>query len=211
MPAIRNHNHKGLSDGANGLKSPNGYGNGINCQDSRLLNKKLNMLLDDDQPPSTSKSESIQHKQAPTTVDDVTNNNYLEEDSFADTQFVASARHSDDHASIGIFSNQSLAPSTAIRDQFADALLRLQTDLDSTSRRLADLEQQVQSVTRMNDQVQRQQKQQASDRPTGKKSSLFSGKNASRLLFLSWPILVYVAMRAIERRSLTAGVAKLTS
>lgn len=88
----------------------------------------------------------------------------------------------------------------SIRDQFAESLLKLQADLDGTSDRLNELEARISAIQ------QRQQRQQSSteslNKSQGKFRKLLDDPVVSKLIFLGWPILVFVTMRAIERRSI---------
>lgn len=81
-----------------------------------------------------------------------------------------------------------------VQDQFAGALLRLQTSLDKTDKRIASIE------TRLNDFAR-----QIAQRPQPKSGKSRLSRHLSTLAFFSWPIVVFLAMRALERRSITAA------
>lgn len=84
----------------------------------------------------------------------------------------------------------------SIRDQFAASLLRLQANLDEQNSRLVDLEAKL-------DTIQRSRRQQGNKdkKSKGALGGLIGDITLGKLAYLSWPILVFVAMRAIERRS----------
>lgn len=84
-----------------------------------------------------------------------------------------------------------------VQDQFAGALLRLQTSLDKTDQRIASLEKRLNEFAR---QIAQRQ-QQSSSRNSSK---IPLAKHLPTLAYLGWPILVYLTMKAMERRSVAA-------
>lgn len=93
--------------------------------------------------------------------------------------------------------NKSNSIHKSMQDQFASSLLRLQANLDTTNQRLGELESKINTI-------QRQQKQSSSSNSTANSSSF--GKERSQriistLVQFGWPVLVYLAFRAIERKT----------
>lgn len=92
--------------------------------------------------------------------------------------------------------SQSSSFTQTVQDQFAGALLRLQTSLDKTDQRIATIEKRLNDVAR-----QIAQRQQSS--ACGKTKNPLA-KHLPTIAYFGWPILVYLTMRALERRSIAA-------
>lgn len=92
--------------------------------------------------------------------------------------------------------NQSNSIHKSMQDQFASSILRLQADLDTTSQRLGRLETKI-------EQIQRQQKQSSPNSTANLRgfSKERSQRIISTLVQFGWPVIVYLAFRAIERRT----------
>lgn len=93
--------------------------------------------------------------------------------------------------------NQSNSIHKSMQDQFATSILRLQANMESTSQRLNELEAKI-------NQIQRQRNQPLSDSTAnfyafGKERTQ---KIITTLVQYGWPVVVYLAIRAIERRAL---------
>jgi len=190
MPALRNRRH--LIDGAEG-KASQGYIDGQvsdiklgqNDVEGEILNKKLMFMREE---------EANNLHDGNNNRGDTSNL----EDTFMDTNTVdAHAKFEQLEPQIFDQNNSSIGQSA--RDQFAVALLRLQADLDSTGQRLAQIESKVDKLN-----LNKQRAGKTTDAGRGdKRSGLFGGNNMSTIMYLSWPLIVFVAMRAIERRSLS--------
>lgn len=131
--------------------------------------------------------------------EDHTNNNDSDrmEDTFSDTCTMGSHCKIPDENPM-IFSELKTSINQTARDQFAVALLRLQTDLDAASRRLTEVESRVDGINRL------QRNRDAQIKASTKSSGLFCRDNLVSLAYLSWPIIIIVAMKAIERRSVAS-------
>lgn len=81
----------------------------------------------------------------------------------------------------------------SMEDQFASSLLRLQAGLDSTTARLQELENKI-------NQIQKKQNQLATNSSSSPKDR--NTQIILTLIQLGWPLVVYVAIKAIERRAL---------
>lgn len=131
------------------------------------------------------------------------NNNSNEDEKFADVCTVSEAHANQDQDGPQIFGrNSNGSINQTAKDQFAAALLRLQADLDSTSKRLSELE------VKLDKQAGKQQASGAG-RATGAggkgaAKGYFSRDNLASVVYLGWPVLVFLAIRAFERRSLAA-------
>lgn len=130
--------------------------------------------------------------------DDDNNNGFVQnlettDDNFADT-FTSKPEHH--HAKVDevveIFNETA-------KDQFAAALLRLQTDLDSTNKRMLDIEIKMESLIKKQESKNNQSKQKATNSSKG--HVILNWDNLGNLVYFGWPIVVYLAMRAIERRN----------
>lgn len=141
-----------------------------------LLKKKL-LLLEEENSRSQNDSNN--------------NKSRLTEDAFSDTC------QSDDQ--IPVFGSTSGSIGQTVRDQFAVALLRLQTDLEATSQRLVEMESKLEEWTR---KTRSQARPPTSAKPS---KGIFTKDNVYNIAYLGWPVLVYLAMRAIERRSLNSS------
>lgn len=99
---------------------------------------------------------------------------------------------------VPVFERASCLIGQSARDQFAAALLRLQANLERSSERLASVEDKLEELLRQRQQqleLQRQRKQEAA-------RGALAGGRLRTILYLGWPVLVFVALRALERRSL---------
>lgn len=187
MPTLRNRQH---------LIKAHSTANGNSSEDSVILKKKLTMFED-----KLEKSNDSNNNHS-------TNESYSE-DIFGDTQTIgvhpkfSSKSHED---KIPIFtdqgSEQQSSFSQSIKDQFAIALLRLQQDLDVTNRKLDDIEAKVNLITRQNSDNRQKNKPKNRD-GTG----FFNKNNMYSLIYFGWPVVVFIAMRAIEKKSLSARLA----
>lgn len=186
---------------ANGHKKPNGLSNGHSKQlkaaqsspapstayqqdeDEILVKKKLQMLQED---------QTVNNNN-----DNNNNDSRNEEEQFADTFTMgAHAKLTHDEPIIFDGANTRTSIGHSARDQMAAALLRLQAQLDTSSQRLAAVETKLENLTRRH----MQQSRESSMKQSGAKG-LLSRDNLTNLAYLTWPILVFVAMRAIERRA----------
>ena len=114
----------------------------------------------------------------------------------------ASAKSSNlDDEPIVIFDTQSnTSIAQTAKDQFAAALLRLQSGLDDSSSRLDAIESKIDDIVRQ----QRQQTTRTNQASSNSSGWLYftSDTRYRTILYLSWPVLVFVAMRALEKRAL---------
>lgn len=134
----------------------------------------------------------------PLQQDQNNNNTSANDDTFADTFAHQQKSANQDHL-IQVFSQNQMSTSGP-HDQFAAALLRLQADLDSASQRMSAIEAKLEASIKARQQQQRQQV------TPGKRADLLSGRNlTASLVYLAWPVVVYAAMRAVERRSSRLG------
>lgn len=90
-----------------------------------------------------------------------------------------------------IFGFEQTSIGRSAKDQFADALLRLQSDLDNTTGRLDELATKVDGIQSSGRRSQQQQQQT--------KSSA-NRTTAETLFYIGWPVLVFFAIRGLERR-----------
>lgn len=166
--------------------------NGKNIPTEALLNKKMLLLEGESQQANGFGDNDGQRSQ--------------DCDVFHDTKtlsaHIAGKRATQEGEPIVIFDTQSnTSIAQTAKDQFAAALLRLQSGLDVSKQRLDSIEAKVENLTR-------QQRQQSKPNSSGiKKAStwtkaLLGDGRLGTLLYLSWPLFVFVAMKALERRSL---------
>lgn len=183
MPeALRNRKHL-----ANGNSKPNHANSNGNCtsngsysaSNDALLKKKL--LL------------SVEDQVANQRLD--MNNNKGE--TFADSYTMGSNTKQVNEEDPIIFNADNSSINQSAKDQFAVALLRLQADLDATSHRLTEMESKVDKIR--NATAQSTQPKQVYAGKVVRKS-LFSRDNIASLIYLGWPVVVFLAMRAIEKR-----------
>lgn len=173
--------------------------NGSSSQETVSLKEKIMML-----------EEKIGNSNQ--TLDD--NNNYNNNQSdtdevFGDTQTVGvhpkfSSGSNDEK--IPIFGDQNNEQQQgpfgqSVKDQFAISLLRLQKDLDATNFKLNEVETRIDAIYRQNSLNQEKLNKQTKNN----KSSLFNRDNMFTLMYFGWPVVVFIAMRAFERRSITGG------
>lgn len=196
MPALRNRQH--LIVGASNNNLANGHANGYanskspsGKQEKALLKKKLSLLED-------------QIKE-----DTNNNNNQSQSDNeefFGDTHTTeahfSKFNNSLNDEKIPIFSSNTGETNQSVKDQFAVALLRLQHDLDATNQKLGQVETRLDAINRQVTGFGNKQKGAAG---RANKSGLFSKDNMYNLMYLSWPVVVFIAMRAIEKRSLSGS------
>lgn len=187
MPALRNRQPL--------IKVPP-TANGHSFEDGVVLKKKLS-LFEDKLANSNDSNENHSINQS------------NGEDIFGDTQTIGvhpkfSNKSNDDK--IPIFTDQGNEEqssfSQSIKDQFAIALLRLQQDLDATNSKLNDIEAKVNSITRQNSDNRHQNRSKNRDR-----TGFFNKDNIYSLIYFGWPVVVFIAMRAIEKKSLSARLA----
>lgn len=118
-------------------------------------------------------------------------------ETFADT-FTHQQKVSNQDNLIHVFS-QVASSTSGLHDSFATALLRLQAKLDSADERLGVIESKLEATIK----ARLQQRQQVT--PV-KRTNVLTGRSlTTSLAYLAWPVVVYVAMRAIERRSSRLG------
>lgn len=101
-----------------------------------------------------------------------------------------------------IFSNDSSMVNPTQQDQFAAALVRLQTDLSSTDSRLNAIEAKVDRI--LQDQRQRSSARAHLRQPrdqTRSLSILNRLTSTQSLISFAWPVVIYLMMRLMERRS----------
>lgn len=103
-----------------------------------------------------------------------------------------------DDKQIPIFGNQS-SIRNLLTDQFASSLLRLQTDLDGTNRRLNELEMKLSQL------------QLKCNKDSAAIDSMGVGKNKRRelmttLFHLGWPVLVFIVIRSYDRSRASANL-----
>lgn len=72
-----------------------------------------------------------------------------------------------------------------VRDQFAMSLLRLQQDLDLTNRKLSEVENKIDAIKRQRLNMQ---------------TNRHNGNPMYTLMYFGWPVVVFIAIRAFERR-----------
>lgn len=96
----------------------------------------------------------------------------------------------DDETSIG----------RSAKDQFADALLRLQADLDKASGRLCAIETKVDQMAQQDRSSSNKHVRINDNKHNRTAKKILSQKNLARLFYIGWPVLVYVVLRALERR-----------
>lgn len=102
--------------------------------------------------------------------------------------------------------NTSIAQTA--KDQFAAALLRLQNGLDESTKRLLVVESKVDDFIKQQ-QERNQLQSKRNDMSSNNKKGMgkFLNQGTTTLLYLGWPVLVFFALRAIERRTLTSSAA----
>lgn len=110
----------------------------------------------------------------------------VEEEEYSDTLTMGV------HSKIG----GEMSVGESAKGQFASALLRLQIDLDATNRRLNGLESKLDAALSSKPRNERVKGTEA------RRDRLLSRDNMYTLIYLSWPLVVFLTMRAIERRSL---------
>lgn len=192
MPALRNRAHL-----INGQEPKSSNGLAMDPTES-LLNKKL-LLLEE----HSNESNNNSYHQASSFQN---GGHQEEEESFADAHtFGAHAGKFDDEEPL-IFNSNGTSMIRTARDQFAIALLSLQADLEATSRRLAEIETKVSTVNKQQQQQNLAAAAAARSRENAK-GGLFNKENLTSLVYLSWPVVVFFAIRAIERRSMAAKMA----
>lgn len=201
MPALRNRKHP-VSETSNM--------NGILPRDNSLLKKKLVMLEDklDNNISDTNNNNNNNNSN---------NNQSDSEEMYGDAQTIGShptqfaGKFANTDEKIPIFTNQNnehqhqqnnlFGPS--IKDQFATALLRLQQDLDATNQKLNDIETKVDSISKQNlNNRQQSNRQQTSG---ANKKGFLSKNSMYTLMYFGWPVVVFIAMRALEKKSLSNG------
>lgn len=110
----------------------------------------------------------------------------VEEEEYSDTLTMGV------HTKIG----SAMSVGESAKGQFAAALLRLQMDLDTTNRRLNGLESKLDAAISSKPRNERVRETEA------RRDRFLSRDNMYTLIYLSWPLVVFLTMRAIERRSL---------
>lgn len=189
MPALRNRQH---------LMKGSSNSDGCSPQDTADLLKKKLITLEDklNDADDNNNNNNSNYK---------TNNQSDDDEIFGDTKTIGLrpkfVGKSNDET-IPIFGNQIDEDQSGqgIKDQFAIALLRLQQNLDATNIKLRDVETKVDAISRQNSN-----RQKLIERTDGKRIGLFNRDNFYTLAYLTWPVVAFVAMRAIEKKSLFAG------
>lgn len=184
MPAASSQQVNGFSMDANGLDTSDG-----DYLKIKLANKKLELM---EQEYGASEPRSNQSQEA---------------EVFHDTSALGAhttnrRSSSQDTEPIVIYSTQSnTSIAQTAKDQMAAALLRLQSGLDSSTLRLSAIETRVDELVKQ----QRQKTRSNQEAPKAKRNNWLSPSSSSHLntlIYLSWPVLVFVAMRALEKRAL---------
>lgn len=122
------------------------------------------------------------------------NNNEICGEEFSDLRSVgANGKFSTDEDQPSIYGEVETSIGRSAKDQFADALLRLQSDLHNATERLSDLEKKVDKINMSRGGPPIQESKS--------KFSVFDRNNVTTLLYFSWPVVVFLAIRAIEKRS----------
>lgn len=192
MPALRNRLQH--SSAANGhQKQP--LQNGFSADEAQILKKKLISAQEEEYNANNNSLQQTNHQE----------DTRIEQDEFEDTSTMgAHAKMNTDEPPVLVFPNQRGTSSIgkSVNGQFAAALLRLQVDLDATCKRLSGLETRLDSAISKTQTRETQEK--AREAAAKKRSNLFTKDNVYTLIYLSWPVVVYMTMRAIERRSLAS-------
>lgn len=184
---------------ANGFSGP-AQANGKTTLPADVLMSKKMQLLESESPQANGFNNN-------------NNNATPESEVFHDTHtlsaHVGNKRSSQDDEPIVIFDTQSnTSIAQTAKDQFAAALLRLQSGLDVSTQRLEAIEAKVDNLTKQQRQQQSKVQQNNADKKAGSWATTLLGKGQfGTLLYLGWPVLVFVAMRALERRSMLKNAA----
>lgn len=192
MPSPRNKMTNGILNNINKPKSngissstcdrqtSNGYL--VSDEEEQIVRKKLIMMAQEEK-----NSYNFERNDA--------NNNDNNDDIFADTYAFkkSDANMRNQIEPVVVFSQTA-------KDQFAASLLKLQADLDFTTNRLSSIETTIDNLTRQ--QKQQQQLANKKSETNKKKSAIFNKSNLANLVYFGWPVLVFIAMRAIEKRRL---------
>lgn len=193
-PGNKKQLHSAHTNGArNGTKKgskQNGYSKTSTTGDDKTLIKKL-IIADQDEEPNGADSNNNNSNSN-------SNNINSDEEEFSDMS--TSVAGNCDQVSLepaAAAAEVETSIGRSARDQFAAALLRLQADLDRTSGRLDAIETKVDRLTR---EAKQQVGRTSNNQPRGAKNRVLSGKNLRTLFYIGWPVLVFFAMRAIERR-----------
>lgn len=177
MPAVKNQQANGFGKMANGFEEENA---------SKLANKKLDMM-----------------------ERDMNGNSAPEAEVFHDTSAQGAGHTSNRQAGdepIVIYDTQSnTSIAQTAKDQFAAALLRLQAGLDESTTRLGAMEKRLDEIVNK----QRQQQTKSNQEATAAKSHKWfaSSGRLNTLMYLSWPVLVFVVMKALEKRAVMKKLA----
>lgn len=201
MPAIRNRQHL-LA--ANGINQNGDIRTKTTINDQELLaTKKLKQINEE---YGTTTNNKMNGK-----LTSEFHSNQQDEEIFLDTNSLGAhnniknkTKSQENDEPIVIFdgqSNSSIAQTA--RDQFAAALLRLQTGLDESTKRLSTIENKLEDVIRQRNSLGRSKSH--SDNKSG--GGFLGRGQLTSIIYLGWPVLVYFAMRAIERRSLAQKLA----
>lgn len=194
---------------SNGKTSANGFHQSETFDE--LVNAKQKLLIAEKNAQQTN---SIKADKVNLNSNNNNNDNYSNDDSneiYGDAYTHPNTQHSkfatthskvatkflnnkNNNEPVQVFSDDQDQSSFAhtVQDQFAGALLRLQTSLDKTDKRIASIETRLNEFARQT--AHRQQ-------PKASKGRL--SQHLSTIAFFGWPIVVFLAMRALERRSLT--------
>lgn len=158
----------------------------------RLVAKKKQLLIEENQPEENNNN----------------NNNIIVEEEFSDVKTLSSngkfsSNSEEQQAEPIIIGAEAQDELTSIgrsaRDQFADALLRLQADLHDTTERLSELATKVDKIN-----LSTRNRLQEQERAASKSSSVFNRDNATTLFYFGWPVVVFFTIRALEKRSLSS-------
>lgn len=237
MPAIRNRHHANGSTTSTSATKLNGYSNGSDLSTSQmyrneaqaLAEKKLKLIQEEEDSISSNGYSSNNNKSnnksqyCNGTTKTKLASPAASEDVFQDTcaQPTAHSRsfrsdngnsnHHDNAEHIIIYDGQSnTSIAQTAKDQFAAALLRLQSGLDESSRRLQTVETKVDEFIKQQQQRNQQQAkaQQNNDTSNNKKGmGKFLSQHGATIVYVGWPVLVFLAMRALERRTLASTAA----
>ena len=181
---------------ANGFTGPARANVKTTSMQEALLNKKMQLLEND----GTHQANGFDN-----------NNKPAEGEVFHDTQtlsaHVGNKKFSQDDEPIVIFDTQTnTSIAQTAKDQFAAALLRLQSGLDVSTQRLEAIEAKIDNLSKQQRQHGKLHDANSKKAATWTEALLGKGRLGT-LLYMSWPVLVFVAMRALERRSMLKKLA----
>lgn len=197
MPALQLGGSSSSSGGINIGKDPQGFGlqNGFGKQAGSSQQDAETLLL-------AKKKELLDEQQEPE-VNNNNNNAGQTEEKFSDLRTIGiNGKCSSEQEEPCIFTGDHEIETSigrSAKDQFADALLRLQSDLHNNTERLSELANKVEKINLSSSRGGRMQQQQ-----NNKSSPVLNRDNITTLFYFSWPVMVFLAIRAYERRSLSS-------